>query len=374
MKGEKLYIYNKSKKYILIYIFFINILEKISYLAKKKNKTFPEKIEKILLVSPAHIGDTIISTICFLPLKENYKDSKIDVLCGSWGKNTYDNSKYINNIYVLDHFFLNRKKVNFFIKLKKFVVQYIKAIFFLRKNQYDLVIFLKSGIKGNLGSLIVGLNSKFYVGFEGMGFEKLLDVKTKFDFNIHEKDNFLKLLKSIPKFELQEKKYMYKVPFIKDEILEVYCKKNMQEAKERILINYEGGDIKRILSKEKVVEIIKKVSKNTNKIYLIATRNNNDKNFQILEQLKKIGINNIEVLPQVDNIFKLGYFLQRIDKVITVDTAITHLASFYVDDITVLYYNDFGYINNPKRFYPNCKNYKNIVSKTENIDDIEFTI
>lgn len=205
-----------------------------------------------------------------------------------------------------------------------------------------------------------------------MGLDKLLDKCIMYNFDIHEKENFLNLLRSIPNFELQDKEYSYKVPFIKDEVLENYCEKNMQKFKERILINYEGGDIKRILSKEKVIEIIKKVSNDTNKIYLMTTKNNKDKNFQILEQFKKIGIDNIEVLPQVDNIFKLGYFLKKIDKVITVDTAITHLASVYVEDITVLYYNDFGYINNPKRFYPNCKRYKNIVSKTENINEIDF--
>lgn len=368
-----MYIYNSKKKFTLFYIFYLKILEFILLLFKNSKIKFSEKVERVLIIKPDHIGDTIISTICFEVLKENYPDVKIDIICGSWGKNTYIVNKYINDIYIIDHFFLNRDNKSFFKKLLLFFDMYIQVIFKLRKVKYDLCIMLRAPIKGNLGSLLSFINSSYNIGFIGMGLDKLLNQKVKYNFNIHEKENFLNLLRSIPYFKFQDKKYSYKVPFIEDSFLENYCEKNMKENKERIFINYEGGDIKRILSKEKVIEIIKKVSNNTNKIYLMTTKNNKDKNFQILEQLKKIGINNIEVLPQVDNIFKLGYFLQKIDKVITVDTAITHLASVYVDDIIVLYYNDFGYINNPKRFYPNCKRYKNIISKTENINDINFS-
>ena len=369
-----MYIYNHKKRLTIFYIIYLKFLEVILGLFKTKKRKFPEKIKKILIVKTDHIGDTIISTICFEALKENYKEVKIDVVCGSWGKNTYIGNEYINKVFIIDHFFLNRNNCSKLKKIKIFFKKYIKLIFELKKIEYDLCFFLRAPIKGNLGTIVSFINSSYNVGFIGMGLDKLLDKCVMYNFDIHEKENFLNLLRSIPNFELQNKEYSYKVPFIKDEVLENYCEKNMQKFKEKILINYEGGDIKRILIKEKVIEIIKKVSNNTNKIYLMTTQNNKDKNFQILDQLKKIGMNNIEVLPQVDNIFKLGYFLKKIDKVITVDTAITHLASVYVDDITVLYYNDFGYINNPKRFYPNCKRYKNIVSKTENINEIKFII
>ena len=366
-----MYIYNSKKKITIFYIFYLKILEFFLLLLKKTRKEFSKKVERILIIKPDHIGDTIISTICFESLKENYPEAKIDIVCGTWGKNTYIGNKYINDIFIIDHFFLNRDNKSFFKKFLLFCDNYLQVIFKLRKINYDLCIILRAPIKGNLGSLLSFIDSNYNIGFIGMGLDKLLDQKIEYNFNIHEKDNFFNLLRKIPNFKVKNENYLYKVPLPKDEIIEKYCEEKLKVNKEKIFINYEGGDIKRILNIEKVIEIIKKISNDNNLIYLVTTKNNEKKNLEILKQLKSLDINNISVLPKVDNIFKLGYFLKEMTKVITVDTAITHLASVYVNDITVLYYNDFGYINNPQRFYPNCKKYKNIISKTENINDFE---
>lgn len=366
-----MYIYNRKKKLTIIYIIYLKILEIILYIFKEKERKISKKIKKILIIKPDHIGDTIISTICFEALKENYKEAEIDVVCGSWGENTYIGNKYINKIFVIDHFFLNRNNCSKINKLKIFFKEYIKFIFKVKGSKYDLCLLLRAPIKGNLGSLLSFIDSNYNIGFIGMGLDKLLDQKIEYNFNLHEKDNFLNLLREIPNFKIKNKNYLYKVPLPKDEIIEKYCEENLKINKEKIFINYEGGDIKRVLNIEKVIEIIKEISNDNNLIYLVTTKSNEKKNLEILKQLKSLDINNISILPKVDNVFKLGYFLKEMTKVITVDTAITHLASVYVNDITVLYYNDLGYINNPQRFYPNCKKYKNIISKTENINDFE---
>lgn len=357
------YIYNKEKKIAYLYFGMVKILEIFFKIYKKRQNNFPVEIKKILIIKPDHIGDTIISTICLKSLKENYPNSKIDILCGSWGKKTYEYQNKINKIYILDHIFLNRSNINIIKKIMIFIKQYLKNIFLLRKEKYDLCILLRAPLKGNLISLAGFIKSKYIIGYEGMSCENILDAKSEYSLYIPEKDNFFNLLKKIPNFKLKSKTYNYELHYIADNLLKEKIEKlNINKNKFNICFNTEGNDENRKLTLEKIIEICKKIQDEEVDIYIINTINNRIK----MEKLKK-ELKNIKILFETLEIYEIGDVLKNMNLLITVDTAITHLGSIFLENIIVLYEKDE--IKFP-RFSPNVANGYHIISKNKNINYI----
>lgn len=361
------YNYNEEKKAkAYIYILFVKILEIFFKVYKKKRNIFPNKIEKILIIKPDHIGDTIISTICLKPLKENYPNSKIDVLCGSWGKKTYEYQSKINNIYVLDHFLLNRKNINFIKKFLIFLYDYYNKIIVLRKKKYDLCIYLRGALKANLITLTAYIKPKYTIGYTGMGCENLLDEKIEYSQFIPERDNFLNLLKKIPEFKLKNKKYMYELKLGTNKL--IWKKIKIEKNKINVFFNTDGNEKNRKLSIEKIIEILKKLEflENIN-IYIVYLPNNEMKIKKLNEEILKNNLKKTKILYKTDNFFELGNIIKKMNLVITVDTAITHLASIFIKQIIVIYEK------NPRkypRFTSNCEKEYSIISKDNNISNI----
>jgi heptosyltransferase-2 len=44
----------------------------------------PKKLNRILLVNPAHLGDVVISTALIREIKQKFPECKIDFLAGEW--------------------------------------------------------------------------------------------------------------------------------------------------------------------------------------------------------------------------------------------------------------------------------------------------
>lgn len=337
----------KNKIKIKSYLFF-KMMTCLNFFLKRKNKLFDNKIKKILIIKGDHIGDTIISTVCFKPLKENYPNAEIDVLCGSWGKKTYEYQNNIKNIYVLDHVLLNRENKNCIRRLLLFLQQLRKIIFILKKEKYDLCLLLRGQERGNMAFISYLINPKYIVGFKGICLENALDYKSEYNNFIPEKDNFLNLLEKIPKFKIKDRNIGYEVVLPKN----IKIKPLIKDVGFNIILNIEGHDYNKKLPKEKVVEYLYYYRDKGVNIYVITPPNSKDIK-KIQEEINILKIKNVIILDEIEDVFYLLSYLEKCDLLVSIDTSILHLATIKLKNIIGIYYDD------PEitvRFSPNVAN------------------
>lgn len=355
-----------SLKYFL-YVIFLKI---INIFLRKKKRELPKEIKKILIIKPDHIGDTIISTVSFKPLKENYSNCKIDILCGSWGKKTYEYQNKINKIYTLDHIFLNRKNISKIRKTTIFLKEYYKNYILLKKEKYDLCILLRADIRGNLGIFARFINPKFIIGYQGSGLENILDLDGVYTAEIKEKENILNLLKNIPNFLLESNEYKYEVILPKYEEIEDKIKEELDKSQINILFNFEGNNEERKLTEENVIKILKILTnKKRTRVYLISPPNGEKKIGNIKQMILKENLIDIVVMNEINDFFHIGYILKNMDIVVSVDTSIIHLASVFVEKIIGIFYE---YPIAKNQFLPDGKESIVIRSKGNNLNDINY--
>ncbi len=88
------------------------------------------KIQKILVISTTHIGDTVLTTPVISVLRERFPSSYISVMVGPNAAALFEGSRTVNEVFAYD------KKATWFEKFK-FVLK-------LRKQQFDLVVDLRN--------------------------------------------------------------------------------------------------------------------------------------------------------------------------------------------------------------------------------------
>lgn len=354
----------------LNYFLYAIFLKIMNIILRKKKRELPNEIKKILIIKPDHIGDTIISTVSLKPLKENYFNCKIDILCGSWGEKTYRYQNKINKIYILDHVFLNRKNISKIKKVTIFFKEYYKNYILLRKEKYDLCILLRADIRGNLGIFTRFINPKFIVGYQGSGLENILDLEGIYDTEIKEKENILNLLKSIPNFKLKNNEYKYEIVLPKDKKIENKIKEKLDKSKINVLFNFEGNNKDKKLIEENVIRILKILTnKKEIKIYLISPPNSEKKMENIKQMILKENLNNVIVINEINDFFHIGYILKNMDIVISVDTSIIHLASVFIEKIIGIFY-EYPIVKN--QFLPDGKESIVIRSEGNNLNNINY--
>lgn len=349
----------------LKFFLFGNFIKLINFLFKKEKKVFPKEIKKILLIKADHIGDTIISTICLTPLRENYPNAKIDVVCGSWGEKTYIYQNKINKIYILDHIFLNRNNQNILKKLVLFLKQLKDLIPILRKEKYDICILLRAQLRGNMAIIAQLIKPQYIVGFEGSGLENILDCISNYNDFIPEKDNFLNLLENIPNFKIKNRKLSYEI--VLPSKLELHKPMILKE-KFNILINTEGYEINRKIKAERIIEyLIYYKSKEVN-IYIVSPPQSIDIE-KVRLKIRELEIENAYVLEKVENIFELLYFIKKCDLLISVDSSILHLGGVIQKNIIGIYYDNLEKII---KFGPNTEKKYIVKAERNSIRNIDM--
>jgi heptosyltransferase-1 len=119
----KIYLKPKYVIRFIIYI-YLSFLDKILNLHNRKQKlsNIPRP-RKILLTNLAHAGDVINATSVLPVLKKAFPEVKVGFIVGSHSIDLIKDHPLIDYFYVVDHWILNRSKVNI---LKK-IIQYIKS-------------------------------------------------------------------------------------------------------------------------------------------------------------------------------------------------------------------------------------------------------
>lgn len=71
-----------------------------------RNKKFPEKIERILVVAPLGLGDVLICTPAIRALCQRFPKSKIDVLAHPWSAKVLLNNPHVDKTILREGFYL----------------------------------------------------------------------------------------------------------------------------------------------------------------------------------------------------------------------------------------------------------------------------
>jgi ADP-heptose:LPS heptosyltransferase len=142
----------------------------------------PQKLNRILLVNPAHLGDIVISTALIREIKDRFPACKVDVLTGDWGMPLLHEHPGIGNAYYLNHWKANRSQESIRVKKDIYRRQLEKVIPQLKQNAYDAIFFLNA-----YEPSLIGLFKKFkcpLIGFDTAGGGPLL-TKAFQNTNIH---------------------------------------------------------------------------------------------------------------------------------------------------------------------------------------------
>jgi len=180
-----------------VLLFFLRIVDRIFIPYDSLNKVDVDKNKsiKILLINCAHIGDVILSSKIVPIIKDQYPNSKIDFILGSWSKMVIENEEKINNIYVLDHWYYNRSNKSFIIKLYKYLMSSFTIYKKINKIKFDVAIDLNSHFPSLIPYLKL-ISIKNLVGYSTAGFGGLLTHRfNSIKKNDHELKIQLKLLK-----------------------------------------------------------------------------------------------------------------------------------------------------------------------------------
>jgi len=184
--------YRLPKKY-LYFVFFIDFIGYIIFGILKilTNKQYnPNNLKKILLIRLDHIGDLVLLTPVFKPLREKFPQSQIDIVVGRWAREIVENNIYINNIIEFDAFWFDREK-NKKLNIKK-IFNFIK---YIRNQKYDLGIEFRGDIRNILLFSLSGIKCLYGCSINGFGF--LLDKEVIIPKGIHQVERNILIIKKI---------------------------------------------------------------------------------------------------------------------------------------------------------------------------------
>jgi len=157
-----------------------------------KGRPLPDRVAKILLIKPDHLGDMLMLTSVVPLIKNRYKDADIDIVCGAWALPVLENNPFIRKRIVLNHPAYNRGSLSFFRKLADFFKTLVSTLKTLRRERYDLCLnFRDAG--GDLVLLARLGNCRFIAGHCTGGFGPLIDAVADWREGVHEVAHYLEV-------------------------------------------------------------------------------------------------------------------------------------------------------------------------------------
>jgi len=352
MKPKTYVRYLTKKFYLKILLFIIDNF--LALIIRKKKRLIPENIKKILIIKPDHLGDMLLFS-CVLPLiKEKFPEAKIDIICGSWTLPILENNPFINKKLIVDHPFANRKKIS---KLKKISVYYktlISLILSIRKEKYDLGLFMRSR-RGNLAFLSLFGKIRFTIGHGTAGFGPAFNLQIPWKSGIHEIEHFLEILKPLGIKATVHSLTYHIYPSKRSEEKIKHILKEKVKGKKKIAIVHPGsGNIMKTLfidQWKKIVSILE-----SKKYQVILTGSLSEIVFT-----SSISSQNSINLTGLLNIHELALIYKKASLIITVDSLSSHLAG-WSETKAIVY---FSGLVDKNQWEPLGKNIKNLYIPVE---------
>lgn len=142
--------------------------------AQTQKSAFQEKpVTSVLLVNGAHIGDVIISTAAIRRIKSIDPDIQVGFVAGSWALPVLEDHPGVDQVYVLDHWKLNRSSRSCFSKWIRYIIQWLNLRKEIKLAQYDIGVLLNSYYP-NFAALLYFSGCKRRLGYVSCGGSPLL--------------------------------------------------------------------------------------------------------------------------------------------------------------------------------------------------------
>ncbi|HEY3250151.1 MAG TPA: glycosyltransferase family 9 protein [Ignavibacteria bacterium] len=261
------------------------------------------KVNKILVIKPAAIGDVLLSTPVIENLRHNFPDAEINFLTQKYCKEVLTDNPFLTKVLTYD---LKYDSTGFLIK-------------HLSKQNYDLVIDLF----GNPRTAIITyfVDAKYRVGYKfnwrrfayNIKVDRLKEEAHNIEFNLNSLRRLgLEIISKRPRFILNA---------IHKEFAEIFFDENNLRGFNVIGINPSGTWPTKVWYKEKFIELGKKLSRNY-KVLIFWGREKEKKEAEIIKEA--IGENAI-LIPEV-NLKYMGALMEKCDAFITNDTGPMHIA------------------------------------------------
>lgn len=162
---NKRYIYKKKK-----YIFLAYLLDSLGFLLYKpfsffKKQPLDIKIEKIVVIELAHIGDVLAITPALNALRKKFPESSITVVVAPWAQDILAGNPDVDKVLVYGTpWFERAKKASFSFS------EAINFIKLLRSNNFDVGIDLRGDIRNIFFMRLGGVKKRIGYAFSAGGF------------------------------------------------------------------------------------------------------------------------------------------------------------------------------------------------------------
>ena len=264
------------------------------------------KTDKILVIAPNFLGDSVLSEIFFKNLKNFYKNSKIDVITKNNIKPIYELFPYVDNVFgYVD---------NSIIKTRKFI----------KEQKYDIIFLLKRALSSALMTFNVGASK--IVGFDTQ-FRKFFltnPIKYKKD-EKREAFTFLDLLSGldIPVYDLNLK--MFEDINSKNKVCDLL---NKDENDKKVLIIAKSTRNDKEIKSEVWVGVINYLIEKENiSIYFIGLEKEKDYYNNIAAKI--VNNKSVHNFCGTLNLKECVSLVKKMDLVLGVDTGFCHVASAF---------------------------------------------
>lgn len=279
----------------------------------------------------ARLGDILVTAPFIRALKKKYNSSKLIVLTNNIGKEVLLNNPYIDEIILVNNYWVWSTKVKLSKFIKSLDAGYWQQIKDLRSQKYDLLIELMGDFR-NIILFDIWLKSDYFIGQTFSGFGWLFDREIEYAKGSHEIDIKLNVAKELGAKSLSRELEIY---LTKDDRqkAEAFYNINKIEPRDMVAVFHIGGTWgPRIWPLENFSTLAKKlVEEYKSKIILIGDKR--DKN-RIDEFLK--------IIPEAFRadgmrVMQSAALLERADLFLGNDSGPMHLARSVGTPIVALF-------------------------------------
>jgi ADP-heptose:LPS heptosyltransferase len=197
-----------KKKLLLAAVLFI---DSVGYFIKALTRLFFRRrlrpgTGKILLLRLDHIGDVVMSSSVLTPLRENFPDSRIDMLLPGVSAELLQRHNALDSVLVFDAPWFKRGPEKAFFPIKKV----LELAGIIRDGGYDIVVDLRGDLRHIAAMALSGTPRRIGYGITGGGF--FLTDCPVYERELHEAQLDLRLLSPLgirksgakPEFALSE--------------------------------------------------------------------------------------------------------------------------------------------------------------------------
>ncbi|MDD5430156.1 MAG: glycosyltransferase family 9 protein [Candidatus Omnitrophica bacterium] len=292
----------------------------------KANKPAEINPRKILVVEEEPLGDVITSTPVFIALKHKFRFARISVITNVTGSRILNNNPYIDEIIVEECPWTYSKQINLLqmVNHLRYLKHYLKLIYILKKERFDLGIELRGDIRNIILFLFLP-NIKYTLSYDRTGGAYLLNEAVPFDISQHiikRKTNLLKRI-GIEKADTKMQIYYSPEDFKKRE--DIFRRYGMKENDFFTIIHPGASQKNRWWFPERYVEVANFVRKKYGGCIILTGTKEELSLTEKISNLMKVNDKTVNLCAKL-TIAEVAALLEKAGLLICPDTGIMHLA------------------------------------------------